>query len=102
MRHNSALFAGVRDSPLQEVRMEMKLPRLAIRGLVVALAIGAGQAFAADAKQVADAVVAAATANGQSKATYESATARGGDITITKLTMTDQENQTGHLPSQGS
>lgn len=65
--------------------MSTMVSRLALRGLVLGVALGAAPAFAADAKQIADAVVAAVGAGGESTATYDSATANGDDVTITNL-----------------
>jgi hypothetical protein len=66
--------------------MSKVLSRASISGLVLCLFID-GQALAADATQVADAIVAAVGASGENKATYESATAAGDDVTITGYKM---------------
>lgn len=65
--------------------MSTMVSRLALRGLVLGVALGAVPAFAADAKQIADAIVAVVGAGGESTATYDSATASGDDVTITNL-----------------
>jgi hypothetical protein len=48
--------------------MSPKLRRFALGGAALCLAYGAGPAFAADANQIADALVAAVTASGESQA----------------------------------
>jgi hypothetical protein len=53
--------------------MPIKMSRLAFGGLVLAVGLGAGHAWAADAKKVADALVAAVTAEGKSQASYDDA-----------------------------
>lgn len=64
--------------------------RLALPGLALASAMAwSGLANAADAKQVADALVAAITAEGENQASYEQATQTGTDVTITGLKITN-------------
>ncbi|MEI9900734.1 MAG: hypothetical protein WDN31_12125 [Hyphomicrobium sp.] len=66
--------------------------RLALSGFIIAVALAAGPAHAADAKQVADAIVALATAEGKATATYDSATGSGDDVTITNFKVTGEGN----------
>ena len=79
--------------------MITKFKMLAAAGLVAAV-LGSSGAQAADAKQIADAFVAALTASGELQATYDSATASGDDVTITNLKITGKNgNDTMTLPS---
>lgn len=68
-----------------------RFSRVAVGGLFLGVALGASPALAADAKQIADAIVAAVAASGETQATYEDATANGDDVTITGYTMTKAE-----------
>ncbi|HZP20984.1 MAG TPA: hypothetical protein VFB16_12350 [Bauldia sp.] len=75
--------------------MSFNLPRLALRGIVVAAGLMAGvPAFAADAKQIADALAAASGVQEGVKATYESATASGDDMTITNFSVSKEDEHT--------
>ena len=71
--------------------MLQRFSRVALSGLLLSTALGAGSAFAADAKQVADAIVAAASASGKTQVTYKDATASGDDVTISGYTMTQTD-----------
>lgn len=79
--------------------MSPKLRRFALGGAALCLAYGAGPAFAADANQIADALVAAITASGESKASYDSASAAGDDVTIANLTMSGEEGESITIPT---
>ena len=68
--------------------MTLTRPRLAICGFIFAVAFGATQAEAADAKQFGDALLAAVGASGKNSATYDKATADGDTITVTGLKVT--------------
>jgi len=68
-----------------------RFSRAALGGLFLSTALGAGPAFAADAKQVADAIVAAVSASGKTEATYKDATASGDDVVISGYTMTQTD-----------
>ena len=72
--------------------MFVQKSRLAVSGFVLAVVLGAGQAQAADAKQVADAIVALVAAGGKATATYDNASASGDDVTITNLKVTGEGN----------
>ncbi len=78
--------------------MLMKKSRLALSGFVLVIALGAGQAYAADAKQVADSLVALVAAGGKAQATYDDASASGDDVTITNFKVTG-EGDTMTVPS---
>ena len=78
--------------------MLMKKSRLALSGFVLVIALGAGQAYAADAKQIADSLVALVAADGKAQATYDGATASGDDVTITNFKVTG-EGDTMTVPS---
>lgn len=79
--------------------MSPHLRRFAFGGAVVALAYGAAPAFAADADQIADALVAAMQASGESKASYDSAAAAGDDVTITNLKVSGDDGSTVTIPT---
>jgi hypothetical protein len=79
--------------------MSPKLRRFALGGAALCLAYGAGPAFAADANQIADALVAAVTASGESKASFDSASAAGDDVTIVNLKMTGEEGESVSIPT---
>jgi len=72
--------------------MFVQKSRLAVSGFVLAVVLGAGQAEAADAKQVADAIVALVAAGGKATATYDNASASGDDVTITNFKVTGEGN----------
>jgi hypothetical protein len=72
--------------------MFVQKSRLAVSGFVLAVVLGAGQAQAADAKQVADAIVALVAAGGKATATYDNASASGDDVTITNFKVTGEGN----------
>ena len=79
--------------------MTTKFKMLAAAGFFAAV-LGSSGAQAADAKQIADAFVAALTASGESKATYDNATASGDDVTITNVKITGKNgNDEMTLPS---
>lgn len=73
--------------------MLMKKSRLAASGFVLAIMLGAGQAYAADAKQVADALVAVVAAGGKATASYDNASASGDDVTITNFKVSGEGNE---------
>jgi hypothetical protein len=73
--------------------MFVQKSRLAVSGFVLAVILGAGQAEAADAKQVADAIVALVAAGGKATATYDNASASGDDVTITNFKVTGEGNE---------
>jgi hypothetical protein len=77
----------------QEVSMFIHKSRLAVTGFVLAVMLGTGEAYAADAKQIADAFVALVTAEGKTTASYDSATASGDDVTITNFKMSGEGNE---------
>jgi hypothetical protein len=79
--------------------MSLKLRRFALGGVALCLAYGAGPAFAADATQIADALVAAVTASGESQASYDSASAAGDDVTISNFKMTGTEGEAVTIPT---
>lgn len=79
--------------------MSLQLTRAALAGVVVVAWLGAGPAFAADAKQIADSLVAAVTAKGKSQATFENASATGDDVTITGYKMTSEDGTTVTVPT---
>jgi hypothetical protein len=86
---------------LQEDLMRLIANRLALSGLLVGFVLStAPSAFAAaDAKKVADGLVAAVTATGKSQASYQGATASGDDVTITGYKMTNQKGETVTIPT---
>lgn len=79
--------------------MSPKLRRFALGGVALCLAYGAGPAFAADANQIADALVAAVTASGESQASFDSASAAGDDVTIVNLKMTGEDGESITIPT---
>ncbi len=79
--------------------MSPKLRRFALGGVALCLAYGAGPALAADANQIADALVAAATASGESQASFDNASAAGDDVTIVNLRMTGEDGETITIPT---
>jgi hypothetical protein len=79
--------------------MSPKLRRFALGGAALCLAYGAGPAFAADANQIADALVAAVTASGESQASFDSASAAGDDVTIVNLKMTGEDGESITIPT---
>jgi hypothetical protein len=72
-----------------------------LAGLTLMVIAGplAGTALAADAKQIADALVAAINADGESTVTYESATASGDDVTITNLKIDQADDSQALFPT---
>jgi hypothetical protein len=83
----------------EERLMPMRLTKLAVGGLAFSLAFAAAPAFAADAKQVADSLIAAVTATGKTQASYERATASAADVTITGYKMTNADGDVITIPS---
>jgi hypothetical protein len=79
--------------------MSPKLRRFALGGVALCLAYGIGPAFAADATQIADALVAAVTASGESQASYDRASAAGDDVTITNLKMSGKDGASVSIPT---
>jgi len=79
--------------------MSPKLRRFALGGVALCVAYGAGPAFAADANQIADALVAAVTASGESQASFDSASAAGDDVTIVNLKMTGEDGESVAIPT---
>ena len=79
--------------------MSPKLRRFALSGVALCAVYGAGPAFAADATQIADALVAAVTASGESQAGYDSASAAGDDVTITNLKMSGKDGKSASIPT---
>jgi hypothetical protein len=79
--------------------MSPKLRRFALGGVALCLAYGAGPALAADANQIADALVAAVTASGESQASFDSASAAGDDVTIVNLKMTGEDGESVTIPT---
>lgn len=79
--------------------MSPKLRRFALGGAALCLAYGAGPAFAADANQIADALVAAITASGETQASYDSANAAGDDVTIANLKMSGKDGESVAIPT---
>lgn len=73
--------------------MFIKKSRLAVSGFILAVVIGSGPAYAADAKQIADAFVALVTVDGKATASYDNASATGDDVTITNFKMSGEGNQ---------
>jgi hypothetical protein len=64
--------------------------RLAVSALVVSVGLGTGQAFAADADEIAKALVAAFTASDKTEASYADASANGDDVTINDLKVSGE------------
>lgn len=79
--------------------MSFHFRRFALGGAAICLAYGAAPAFAADANQIADALVAALAASGESQATYDSASAAGDDVTITNLKVAGNDGSSIVVPS---
>lgn len=79
--------------------MSPNFRRFAMGGAAVILVYGAGPAFAADANQIADALVAAMTASGESKVTYDSASAAGDDVSITNLQVSGDDGSSVTVPT---
>ncbi|HET7716023.1 MAG TPA: hypothetical protein VFK86_10390 [Bauldia sp.] len=79
--------------------MSLKLRRFALGGVALCAVYGAGPAFAADATQIADALVAAFTAQGDSQASYDSASAAGDDVSIVNLKVTGVEGESVTVPT---
>lgn len=79
--------------------MSPTLRRFALGGVALCLAYGAGPALAADANQIADALVAAVSASGESQASYDSASAAGDDVTIVNLKITEQGGDAATIPT---
>jgi len=73
--------------------------RFALGGAAVILVYGGAPAFAADANQIADALVAAMTASGESKASYDSASAAGDDVSITNFKVDGDDGSTVTIPT---
>lgn len=74
-------------------------PALAGLTLGVVLAWAGSAAAAMDPKQAADALIAAATATGKSKGTYERATAAGTGVTVTNFRLTSEDGSVVTVPS---
>lgn len=80
--------------------MSLQYTRVAFGGVVLTVALGFGPAYAADAKQIADSIIATMNASGESQATYADATASGDDVTITDLkVVSDGGSTTVTVPS---
>jgi hypothetical protein len=79
--------------------MSPQLRRFALGGAAICLAYGSGPSFAADANQIADALVAAVTASGESQASYDSASAAGDDVTIANLKVTGEDGESVTIPT---
>jgi hypothetical protein len=79
--------------------MSPRFRRFALGGVSLCLAFSVGQAAAADANQIADALVAAITAEGNSQASYASASAAGDDVTITNFRITGEEGESATVPT---
>lgn len=81
--------------------MNFPAHRHATRGLtlVTALLLSTAAFAAPDAKKVADDVVAALQAKGDTKATYEKADTAGDSVTILNLTVTPKEGDTVTIPA---
>lgn len=73
--------------------MLMNKSRLAASGFVLAVMLAGGPAYAADAKQVADGLVAVVAAGGKATASYDNATASGDDVTITNFKVSGEGNE---------
>jgi hypothetical protein len=80
--------------------MTIRLKRLALGSVFVIAAFGAATAYAADPKQIADALVAAADAgsDGKTKVTYADATANGDDVVISGLNISG-DGDTATVPT---
>lgn len=79
--------------------MSRQFRSLALGSTALLLVVGAGQAYAADATQIADALVAAMQASGETKMTYESATADGDNVTITGVSAVNDDGGTITIPT---
>ncbi|MCP4385943.1 MAG: hypothetical protein GY798_31820 [Hyphomicrobiales bacterium] len=79
--------------------MSPRLRSAALGSAALYLTLGAGQAFAADATEVADAIVAAMQANGDSQAKYESASASGDAITVAGFSATNKDGSVLSAPA---
>ena len=79
--------------------MSPNFRRFAMGGAAVILVYGTGPAFAADANQIADALVAAMTASGDSKVTFDSASAAGDDVSITNLQVSGDDGSSVTIPT---
>jgi len=78
--------------------MSLHVSRVAFGGLLLTVALGAGHVLAADAKAVADAIVAAASASG-GQTTYDNASNNGDDVVITNLKSVSGSGDTLTVPS---
>ncbi len=79
--------------------MSPNFRRFAFGGAAVILVYGAAPAFAADANQIADALVAGLTASGDSSVTFDSASAAGDDVTVTNLKIDGNDGSTITIPT---
>lgn len=79
--------------------MSLKLHSIALGSAALCFAFGAGQAFAADANAIADALVAAMQSNDKSTAKYDGATAIGDDVTITGFSATNPKGGVISIPT---
>ncbi len=79
--------------------MSPNFRRFAMGGAAVILVYGAAPAFAADANQIAEALVAAMTASGESKVTYDNASAAGDDVSITNLQVSGDDGSAITIPT---
>jgi hypothetical protein len=79
--------------------MSPNFRRFALGGAAVILVYGAAPAFAADANQIADALVAAMTASGESKVSYDNASAAGDDVTVTNVTIAGDDGSSATIPT---
>ncbi|MCB1496050.1 MAG: hypothetical protein KDJ86_09715 [Bauldia sp.] len=79
--------------------MSLKLSSLALGGAALCFALGATQAFAADATAIADALVAAMQSGDNTTAKYEGATAIGDDVTVTGFTATNPNGGVITIPT---
>ncbi len=79
--------------------MSPNFRRFAMGGAAVILVYGAAPAFAADANQIADALVAAMTASGESKVTYDSASAAGDDVSISNVKVAGDDGSSVTIPT---
>lgn len=79
--------------------MSLKLHSIALGSAALCFAFGAGQAFAADANAIADALVAAMQSNDKSTAKYDGATAIGDDVTITGFSATNPKGGVITIPT---
>lgn len=79
--------------------MSPNFRRFALGGAAIILVYGAAPASAADANQIADALVAALTASGESKASFDSASAAGDDVTVTNLKVDGDDGSSVTIPT---